>query len=385
MLASKFLTVVTFLGCWLRTMVGHRKRPTLNVIYKPDAIGDFVLATGAIRRILEDESAPWALVVSPAVSILARQLFPGIHIVTMEGADTGAGGQGARKLLSIQELMIKWKIGKLVCLRHARNPMDDRIFRLLRPEVSMGVTGSPLSGEPPSMWIFDIQAHYPLVRRDLPLELAAHAEVIRAGFPGETPEKSVAPFFPRSYTENPEAPFLLVSPVTRSKLRNYPLDSLAKVLNDFMHQEFQYQVILMGLPSDSETLDKLKFMLVSTSRVRIQYPASILEASRLIESASILLCMESAPAHIATAMDIPMVCMLGGGHFNHFAPWGNPDRQVWLSQPMPCFQCGWNCPYEKPNCLTAIPVLQVEEQLIRLSLMAVNPSGKNSPDSPGHG
>jgi len=73
-----------------------------------------------------------------------------------------------------------------------------------------------------------------------------------------------------------------------------------------------------------------------------------LRASRLVLSA------ETGTAHLAAALDAPLVALLGGGHFGCFAPWHRSARQHWLSEPVECRGCSWYCHRATPECLTGI-------------------------------
>lgn len=59
---------------------------------------------------------------------------------------------------------------------------------------------------------------------------------------------------------------------------------------------------------------------------------------------------ETGTAHLAAALRVPTVCIMGGGHFGRFLPYpkGAHDagiKVVALHHPMPCFNCKWKCIY----------------------------------------
>jgi ADP-heptose:LPS heptosyltransferase len=80
-----------------------------------------------------------------------------------------------------------------------------------------------------------------------------------------------------------------------------------------------------------------------------------LEFVQRIARARCVLTVESAAAHLATALDRPAVVLTGGGHFGWFAPWGEGRRQRWVHHPLDCFGCSWVCRRPRVECLEELP------------------------------
>jgi ADP-heptose:LPS heptosyltransferase len=75
---------------------------------------------------------------------------------------------------------------------------------------------------------------------------------------------------------------------------------------------------------------------------------------------------DSAASHIAAALRVPSVCVVGGGIVGRYHPYP-PDQAfnttapvpVGLTSPMPCFDCGWRCrfrlaPGQSAPCVEAV-------------------------------
>jgi hypothetical protein len=67
---------------------------------------------------------------------------------------------------------------------------------------------------------------------------------------------------------------------------------------------------------------------------------------------------------LALALGKPTVVVLGGGDYGRFFPYGKARV---VTHPMDCFQCHWDCRYDRALCLHDIPppeiVKAVEEAL----------------------
>jgi ADP-heptose:LPS heptosyltransferase len=90
----------------------------------------------------------------------------------------------------------------------------------------------------------------------------------------------------------------------------------------------------------------------------------------VLAHARIVLCNDSAPAHLAAALGVPVVAVGGGGMPERYLPYpsagadaGQPYLVV-VDPPWPCFGCGWQCRYAPPPgtvapCVAEVTVRQV--------------------------
>jgi len=85
-----------------------------------------------------------------------------------------------------------------------------------------------------------------------------------------------------------------------------------------------------------------------------------LRVSALIVRESVFcLANESMAVHMAAAMNIPTVCILGGGHHGRFFPYPGNPLTVAVTHETDCYHCNWNCRQERISCIEDISVEQV--------------------------
>jgi ADP-heptose:LPS heptosyltransferase len=94
-------------------------------------------------------------------------------------------------------------------------------------------------------------------------------------------------------------------------------------------------------------------------RTTLRQLASLLGKCRLYVGA------ESAGAHIACAVGIPNVVVMGGGHFGRFLPYSPLTSVVCL--PLDCYGCNWGCRYKRAYCVKDLAP-QILRKAIRRSL-----------------
>ena len=93
---------------------------------------------------------------------------------------------------------------------------------------------------------------------------------------------------------------------------------------------------------------------------------SLQQLTTIIAGAQLLVSNETSAVHIAAAVGVPSVCIVGGGHYGRFVPY---DEKVGDHRPLPlvatrkmeCFGCNWVCKFHpakgKPMpCIEEIPV-----------------------------
>ena len=81
---------------------------------------------------------------------------------------------------------------------------------------------------------------------------------------------------------------------------------------------------------------------------------SISEIIYLISRSALFIGNDSGLFHIAKALDIPRVGIIGGGSFNLIHPYNNITNEKLIFSPQDCFGCNWNCTKGEPYCLTRV-------------------------------
>jgi ADP-heptose:LPS heptosyltransferase len=90
---------------------------------------------------------------------------------------------------------------------------------------------------------------------------------------------------------------------------------------------------------------------------------SLEELSREILAADLFLGVDTGPAHLALALGKSAVVVLGGGDYGRFFPYGK-SRVV--THRMDCFQCHWECRYDRALCLHDIPPDEVVREVLEI-------------------
>lgn len=349
----------------LRLIPRFRKTRYRLVIIKLDRLGDAVLSLGAVRLLIrETGEASSLLVVSPIAEPLFRQEFPGVELLVMPPF---CGRFWPDFLMTMTRHAARLRAIQTENLVILRNQASDYLhgISLLMEAGKVHASLWEKAWERTALNYPRLHSvSYPEQSTDGCLELEAHRRVVQSVLSRHVECHEILP----ALDDRPENPrrTLLVCPMTGSEIRQYPAANLAKVLRSFINAAPDVPITFCLPPGVPPTpwMQALKNEGIE-SQVDWQQPEDLQGLRRLISQAGLVLAPDSAPAHLAVAMDKPGVFLLGGGHHGMFAPWWRSRFQTWLTHPMDCFQCRWNCIHPEPRCISHISPDEVASALLQ--------------------
>lgn len=119
--------------------------------------------------------------------------------------------------------------------------------------------------------------------------------------------------------------------------------------------KYETKVVFTGLASDEKLIENIRDRM-SVHSVSMAGKTNIKQLATLISKFDLLICLDSAPRHIASAVGTPVIFLRHGGDSNIVsAPYGEQHYMVCHS--VPCAPCYKVCPTRK--CVTKISPSQV--------------------------
>jgi ADP-heptose:LPS heptosyltransferase len=325
-------------------------------VYKADRLGDFVLALGAIRRLVESVGPDRSvLVITQTAAELAAREFPETDLVIVDPFRSGAGAAAAELWRRRGEGLFARGVRDLVCLRHHRLPAESVICGGIPAAMSWGVENSELPGAAARL----ATMHLDRIVEPIPeapeecLELARHRAVVGA-FLGRCLEPSeIAPVLLPGWEGGGSA--VAVSPFGTDPIRDIPKALLAEVGRHLCRSHGLRLQLLCPAGQESRFAALAAWLIDQDAEgVRVVVCNTIEELRNALLRSRLVLSAETGTAHMATALNAPLVAFLGGGHIGWFAPWSHCARQQWVTHSVSCQGCLWRCSQSKPICLTDI-------------------------------
>ncbi|HOQ41342.1 MAG TPA: glycosyltransferase family 9 protein [Smithellaceae bacterium] len=139
---------------------------------------------------------------------------------------------------------------------------------------------------------------------------------------------------------------------------------LAKLLGN------QLIYVIFGGPMDRILADQVAHSIKAlNSNVEILNMAgqmTLRELAKTIMACDLFISMDTSGLHMAIAADVPAIGIIGGGHFNRFLPWGDPNKVTILTKTMKCFHCNWVCTQGDFACIQDVTPGEVAQAGIKL-------------------
>lgn len=358
----------------LRLLIRPRRRRRFRLaVLKLDRLGDGVLSLGAVRSLMnvfgENETL---LIVSTIAAPLFKSEFPTATFVVLPAFCQRFWPDLCLCLIKHACKLRRISADTLVCLRHQHSDYLHAIACLI--ETGCCHASRCQNRLERTSLSFPRCRYVPYTETctGTCLEIEAHRRVVASAVGVEITLDHVFPSFINR--ETGKGGGLLICPCAGDSIREYPAPLLARVVELLLEKLPGMEVSVCIPPGTKRRPWKESLSEYNGGRIRWLEPDSFEALFIAIANADVVLAPDSAPAHLATALDKPGVFLLGGGHFGMFAPWGETGRQVWLRHEMDCYQCGWNCLHPEPYCITRIQPEAVAQALIAVIGEAVRSS-----------
>ena len=158
---------------------------------------------------------------------------------------------------------------------------------------------------------------------------------------------------------------IVIAPFTDIPIKNWEVEKYAKLL-DLLLSEFKNIVIFIYGSSNQKTSIDKNIPLKSKRILNLAGKHNISESAAILSKCNLFIGNDSGFTHIAKALKIPLVAIIGGGSNGYFIPYNEKSNESYLYQNMDCFGCEWRCVHEKAYCLTNVSVKKVFFEVKRL-------------------
>ncbi len=171
--------------------------------------------------------------------------------------------------------------------------------------------------------------------------------------------------------------FILVHPTSRWLFKSWNLLRMAELLDSLIQSG--HRIVLSAAPDPAEIhmLDQIMAQMQHKDVLSLAGQLNLDELAALMERARLFIGMDSAPMHMAAALNIPTVCLFGPSGDLEWGPWMPEERRrIITADPLqyPCRPCGLaGCGDSGiADCLQAIEVAQVHKAVEELLCPALH-------------
>jgi len=155
--------------------------------------------------------------------------------------------------------------------------------------------------------------------------------------------------------------FILIHPSSRWRFKCWPIEKMRSLTKALLDRKLK--LIFTSGPEKIE-IEMVKEITQSLDVQNLAGQISLQELSALIELSRLLICVDSLPLHLASALKKPVVALFGPTSDITWGPWRNPHARI-VSQSFscrPCYQdgCGGS---KRSDCLATLPVEAVLREI----------------------
>lgn len=181
---------------------------------------------------------------------------------------------------------------------------------------------------------------------------------------GIFPEESERELFFDAGKKKEGAPFILIHPTSRWRFKCWSVPKMRELIERIL--KMGKRVVLTSGPDPIE-ISMVEAIAQGLNVDVFAGKTTLKELGALIHSCEVLICVDSVPLHIASALKSPVVALFGPTSDVTWGPWRNPHARM-ITQNFscrPCYQDG--CGGSKySDCLQTLPVEKVMNALSSL-------------------
>jgi heptosyltransferase II len=171
---------------------------------------------------------------------------------------------------------------------------------------------------------------------------------------------------------NGSLPFIGFHPGASCETQRWPVEYYSK-LGTLLLREGQRGLILFGGPADRHLVDEMARQIGDTVLTCIT--GDIRRFSALVACCQLLVCNNSGPLHVACALGIPTVSLMGPSVKERWSPQGNMHR-VLRRNSLPCIGCNHDhCDVKTHDCMRQIGPENVLEAILEANVQVLHEEG----------
>jgi len=343
-------------------------------LFKPDGIGDFFLASGVVRLLARELGEKnLTIAVLPVMESVVRGQFPEATCVTLPIIKK-------RVLLNVflancLRCFRPWlslrgtRADISISLRHMRDYLMNVLFYSVPAPRRVVVENMLLgNGRPVRRWtervfllLFRPQVlPYPESSEGVPRELEACRRLVSQALGREVAIAEVWPELRRVGETPVKDPYWICAPFANGGGKDFPVERWAELFSALHAGGKSAKLLITGSLDQAERLASFRRSLPPevASKTEIVHPATLQDFIDLLAGARLVLTVDTAAAHAATALDCRTLVLFSGQHHGTYGPWVRSPRQRWMHAPGEDKDRPWH------ECLDTAGILRNLEEVL---------------------
>lgn len=134
-----------------------------------------------------------------------------------------------------------------------------------------------------------------------------------------------------------QQPYVVIQPTARQSFKCWDEDKFASVINHLHATGLKVYLTCGPAHSEQEQVQRIATLCITKPDTRFAGKTTFLQLAALIDHAALYIGVDSAPMHMAAALDTPQVCLFGATNYKQWRPWSDKATLIWAGayHPMP--------------------------------------------------
>lgn len=132
-------------------------------------------------------------------------------------------------------------------------------------------------------------------------------------------------------------PYVVIQPTARQSFKCWDEDKFAEVINHLHSQGLKVYLTCGPAATEQEQVKRIAGLCDISPDLRFAGKTSFLQLAALLDHATLYIGVDSAPMHMAAALNKPQVCLFGATNYQQWRPWSDKATLIWAGSyhPMP--------------------------------------------------
>lgn len=156
-------------------------------------------------------------------------------------------------------------------------------------------------------------------------------------------------------------PFVVIFPGASWKQKIWTLEKYAQVVA-WLKKGKGVEVVICGSKSETHLVKRIESV-ANIPVINMVGNTTLPVLAAILKKSLLYIGSDTGILHLAAAVGTPTICIMGGGHFGRFFPYGDLEKNRIVYKTMDCFGCNWRCRYKTVRCIEEISVEQVMKEI----------------------
>lgn len=123
--------------------------------------------------------------------------------------------------------------------------------------------------------------------------------------------------------------YVVIQPTARQAFKCWDDEKFAHVINHLHHLGLYVYLSCGPAASEQQQVQRIASLCESSPDLTFAGKTSFLQLAALIDHAVLYIGVDSAPMHMAAALETPQVCLFGATNHQQWRPWSNKATLIW--------------------------------------------------------